>query len=383
MIYQILFISDLHFGNQKLKGKDLYNELKENFLNYYEDIVLENNSLEEPLRLMVILGGDIFDNKINYNDDDAKYVLKFIDDIVEISQLNKHKFLPIIRVIQGTLSHDLMQLSTFTYLEQRENLNFRVITTAQEEIIDDDFNVLYLPEEYMEDQTSYYKDLFNKKYSAIFGHGTFDFTEFPNSTIESEKPLKNAPVYNSILLSNLSKTFIFFGHIHIADEKDNIYYAGSFSRWHYGEEAPKGFLVGILDSEDNEYEVHRIENDLAPSYPTVKLSDYFDSETIDIEELTNIIKQIKQDKKNVRIINDTVLNLAESKMIQENFKFDDDIKIVNKHKQVLEDEDRDPTFDFILKKEFSVSETIKRFVKIKRNLDLDINLIEEAITQDV
>ena len=172
MIINGVAISDIHFGG--LPAKQLYNELRKEFL----IPIHKMDKLD-----LVVINGDLTDKKISLNDEHGRYLIKFMDDLVKICMGKGAK----LRIVKGTRNHDLNQLNNFSYLETKKKLDFRIINSISEEELYPDFKVLFIPEEYMDDQKSFYAPYLKNNYAMCFGHGTMEFQAFENQIIESEK----------------------------------------------------------------------------------------------------------------------------------------------------------------------------------------------------
>lgn len=376
----ILCVSDIHFGEHYSSSK-LYNELIQKVLYTVRD---KKDELD-----MVIINGDYWGTKLSLNSMDAKLGISFINELYTVCKENDI----LIRMIRGTLSHDHNQLGAFKYLEDEDRFFFRIINNMESEEIEledteDPVKILYVPEEYLEDSKSYYDDVLKpRSWDLIFGHGTFDFTAFSSQKILSERSLKSAPILDSKKFNAAVKGAVIFGHIHIRDDKDNVCYSGSFSRLNFGEEEPKGFYVLSYSKVSEEVELEFIENDLAPIYHTEKLSNYFKKDTIftenNIKEKVLVIEQLKKKYKGhkLRIIDDTnnVSNFS-SKVLKDRYGSDEDITL--KLQTIEQEVVRDDTFDFILKKEYSVPETVKRFIEIKYGMKIETEEIATVLEEN-
>ena len=130
--------------------------------------------------------------------------------------------------------------------------------------------MLYIPEEYMEDSTEYYKEYFNKKYQLVFGHGMFEETNF--SSKNKYQTMKKYPIFNSKEMEEICEGPIVFGHIHTAQRiRNRIQYTGRLVRSRFGEEEAKGFYIVDFDSETKETEFEFIENEITLRYDTIEV----------------------------------------------------------------------------------------------------------------
>ena len=288
-LFNVAVIADIHFG--AIRPEQLYTELKESFLNFIKDKYLD----------MIVIAGDFFNSIISLNSQSALKAFKFMRELVEICEKNEIKY---VRIIEGTLSHDNLQILNFQNYESNKKIDFKVITTVREESLSNGLNILYLPEEYMEDPISYYKDYIckpSKYYDFIFGHGMFKETSFVKD--DSESMISKAPIWDSKFLSSICRGPIFFGHIHTSQIiRKHIYYTGSFSRWVYGQEEDKGFYIFTYHMETGKYLTEFIVNKLARKFDTTKVFLEKALETQTVDELIKRLKLFKVDNLRIQVL---------------------------------------------------------------------------------
>ena len=288
-LFNVAVIADIHFG--AIRSEQLYTELKESFLDFIKDKYLD----------MIVIAGDFFNSIISLNSQSALKAFKFMRELVEICEKNEIKY---VRIIEGTLSHDNLQILNFQNYESNKKVDFKVITTVREESLSNGLNILYLPEEYMEDPISYYKDYIckpSKYYDFIFGHGMFKETSFVKD--DSESMISKAPIWDSKFLSSICRGPIFFGHIHTSQIiRKHIYYTGSFSRWVYGQEEDKGFYIFTYHMETGKYLTEFIVNKLARKFDTTKVFLEKALETQTVDELIKRLKLFKVDNLRIQVL---------------------------------------------------------------------------------
>ena len=355
MKYNIKVISDIHFGCKD--DKLLWNELQEKFF----------KTIDKNLDLLVV-AGDLFHRVIKMNEPASQYVFSFIDQLDKYSKLYNFK----IRILKGTKSHDFNQLENFKHYELN-NDNFGIADKVCVEEVLDGMTVLYIPEEYVNNEEEYYKDYFNEKYDMIFFHGTMDFAAF-SSHVVGNKNSKQAPNFKSNQIANMVRGAAIGGHIHIKQNYNKkIYYTGSFSRYNFGEEEDKGFIDCIYDTENKKCEVSYVKNDLAPAYLTVKLSDLKG----DLKTKLEKIEILKENIDNLRIDieendkkgNETIIE-AIKELSNDNIK----LKVSNSF-----EEKYDEKYTFILKKTLPLNETIQKFIEITKNKKISIERIDKIL----
>lgn len=359
--FNILNIADIHWGATKYNK--LYKELTEYFIKY---LISKKDIID-----MVCILGDYFDNKLYLNSKDSIYAIKFFNQLLNLC--NKYNIK--LRIIKGTKTHDFNQLDNFDQLESTYN-NLKIIKTVTEEEIDH-LKILYVPEEYMNDEKEFYKDYKNKNYDIIMGHGTWDICAFQNQILESERNISNSPVFIYKEWENIVNYYIMFGHIHTRQHYKKLYYPGSYSRWIFGEEKTKGFYHSIINLEDKKYKMLFIENKLATKYETINLSSIINKED-SIEDIINKINNVKNDNTKIKIDN----NIEKDKLeiIKETFSSDNTTKIELKSIKDKIEEEVNNELDFLGN---DILLNIKNYIKYKFNEEVSIEKINELTTEDI
>lgn len=381
--YVISIISDIHWG--AMPADKLYEELDKGFLKYLKSLKILD---------AVIITGDLFDNKLNLNSDHVKYLFLFIKKLFTICNDKGSK----IRFIKGTTFHDNNQLDVLKFFSNF-NVDFKIFETVSNEELFPDFNVLYVPEEYMKDTEEYYKDYFNKSYDMIFGHGMVNEVAFVAKSQLSEVSMQKAPIFKSENLLNITKGPIFFGHIHKSQcIKDRLYYVGSYSRWVYGEEEPKGFMMCAYTPKTSKYEVEFIENKNAPLYNTMIIdyssSFYRDDQNQQMDYIIRMVTNLTVDRLRIifnipetyenpilltNLINDVFMKYKHIKVVINNNSKENQKKheMEEKIKLLL------TKYDFIFDKGVSPEEKLSRFIKIKYNKDITVDNMRNYLYQKI
>jgi len=381
--YVGVVISDIHFG--VLKPMELYNQLKESFLDYIDNLAILD---------FIIITGDLFDSKISLNSDHAKVAIQFMKRIIEIAKKKNTK----IRIIKGTESHDNKQLDVLDIFYKNENVDFKIINTVSDEYLFENIRILYVPEEYIENKDDYYKDYFSQTYDMIFGHGLVNEVVFVASKQESELTMSKAPIFKTEDLLNICKGPIFFGHIHTPQViKERFFYVGSFSRWCFGEEEDKGFYLVSYVPEKGKFKAEFIKNKLAKTYNTVRIDETsaLFKENVDkiIDNMITFINTFNADYLRfvVSIPEDYENPLLLSNMLNEIFSKFSNVKLVinntNKLKQKKNVEEKInlllEKYGFIFDKNIPHEEKISRFLKIKYNKNIPVNKLRDYLYQQI
>jgi hypothetical protein len=375
MLVKGVTIQDLHFGHKATER--MYNELNQfkEFLNNNEVHILNFN-------------GDYFDRKLTGTDPHMFYALNFFSEVMDICKKKNIK----VRIILGTRSHDLNQVSTmFNHYMGKPELDIKYITTVQsEEILG--MNVLYIPEEYP-DTLEYYDEYIKGSYAAIHGHGTWDFVNFA-ATVDKENEERGngthtAPIFKYNDWKNSIKDgFAIFGHIHKRQNKANVYYSGSFTRWGYGDRSDKGFMYYEYNTDTKEWKVEYIDNEKAPRYDVIDVTDIFsgiDPNTVEVDEILKILNEQVELTDNLRI-NLAGLSEDKIKMLKKSYEHNPKVKIeviTKKAKKLMESIEPKvfEKYDYILNRKLPIEETIKRFVLEEKSVDMDLDVIREILNE--
>lgn len=388
MKYNGVTISDIHFG--ATDSSILLKELSEYFLSYLNRIKKID---------FIIITGDYFDHKLYLKEKSSNDALSFMDKIVNISRDNKCP----IRLIYGTESHEVDQYKIFSIYEKDDSIDFKIIYKVEEEELLKDLNILYVPEEYVYSKKEYYKYfLSNKdKYDYVFGHGIIQevMTEASRNSSTKDSSRKKVPVFTTSELINICKGQIYFGHYHInTNIMDKIFYVGSFTRWCYGEEKPKGFYCIKCDTKKREYEQTFIENELAKKFITYTYG--YDSSAITSEDL--LVEELNKKDKYTEIVNGNniryIFNIPENhpnpnfiiNVLNERYKFNNNVKVqlsngyvekkrkINKTKlnKVMED------YPMIFDKSYKIEDKIVYFIKKKYEYEIDVDIVKKYLFEE-
>jgi len=383
--YVGVVIADIHGG--AFKAEDLIYELDESFIKYLKSLKILD---------FVVIAGDLFDNKLSLNSDHTKYLFVFLRKLIDICIKHNAK----LRIVKGTEFHDNKQLDILKFLAN-SNCDIKVIETVADEELFEDFNVLYIPEEYVQDKDEYYKEYFNQsdKYDMIFGHGLINEVAFVAKLQESEVTMARAPIFKSDTLLDICKGPIFFGHIHKSQcIKERIYYVGSFSRWIFGEEEPKGFFTVAYTPHTSNYDIEFIENKHAKKFDTMTIdynsSFYRTDETQQIEYIVNLVNNIKVDRLRIvfNIPEDYPNPILLTNLINDIFIKYKNIKTVvnNNSKEKIKKREMEEkiktllsTYDFIFDKATPTEEKLSRFIKIKFNKNISYDKMRDYLYQKI
>ena len=374
-LFVVSFIADIHFG--ALKTELLYEQLQECFIKK-----IQNKKID-----MIVFGGDIFHSVITMNYSTSHYVLLFMERLIDLCVENGIKY---VRIIQGTMSHDNNQLNNFHIFENRTDVDVKIIMTIREEKLIEGLKILYVPEEYVLNPDEYYSEYFNmyKYYDFIFGHGMFKEVSFIAKNQESEVSMSKAPVFDSKIFINACKGPIYFGHIHTkVTIKKHIHYPGSFSRFKFGEEDPKGWYLCVYDKDSNKYIHNFVENIKAQTYNTILvniveevkpeiLTSLIDTalETDDYIKLKLVIKENIECSYLISYLNDKYQKNSAVKIeVKNEYEFRNDVLKDTKAEEICKE------YEFLFDNSYTHEEKIQKFIKVKHNRDIPIDIIKDQL----
>ena len=378
MLYKLLVIGDIHFGYYP--AELLYKEFK-----------LVINSITKDIDV-VFIAGDYFDTKLSLSSKHSIYAIKTFCDILDKCEQTNTK----LRMIRGTASHDPEnQLVNLSSIAKSSKVDFKLYLTVGEEELFPDFNVLYVPEEYMENKDEYYKEFFNKKYQCIIGHGMFEETNYvTNKTLN----MKKYPVFNSEFIEKICDGPIIFGHIHKSQKiRNRIMYTGSFTRSRYGEEEDKGFVISTYETENNSTDFKFIINDKATKFDTVSILDTSEIFSLLLNEQIQFIKEMistyKKDKLRIKInipknYDNTKVFIDSVTTVFGNME-NVDIVIMDNTKEETKQKTKEIVdklmlkYNFIFDKSISYEEKIQQFIYNKKGEKIDLENIRKIINGNV
>ena len=384
-MYKGVVIGDVHHGARD--DDNIYNELNDVFMYHLEMM----DQLD-----FIIINGDWFHSKMYLNDRACIQAITTMNKIISLAIDRKSK----VRVVYGTESHDSNQYTIFNKYKFNA-VDFKIITTVEEEELFPDFHVLYIPEEHIYDKKEHYKDYFNnkQKYDFVFGHGVIQevMTYIKRDSGKKSDRLK-VPVFTSAELEYICKGLVIFSHYHIySNINDKVFYIGSFSRWQFGEEEPKGFFE--LTKDDDKCEALFIQNYMAETYVTLSYdqsSPIFYNENDFVKELDKVEKMVGEHMyDHIKLDIQIPMGFPNTKFItqytKEKFKFNDSIKIeiTAMDEKIRDDSQKEQLQEIIDKyacifdKSIPIEEKISYFIKTKYDKDISIEKIKYYLYRDL
>lgn len=370
-------ISDIHTGAQPV-------EILKYELDLFLDVFRESNWK------VLFFAGDLYHMKMIAHSPHMTMTLRFMAEIFKIAKEKNCK----IRIIRGTASHDNDQLNLISALEVALDIDIKIFNTVDEEEIFPGVNVLYLPEEYIEDGDSYYAPYYDKTYDFIIGHGLVDKAAFIAHLQESEETRKSAYIFPVKKLHEMSHGPIYFGHIHKHMMIDRFRYVSSYSRWSFGESEEKGFMTGVYHPDDKDFTDIFMVNKRARRFDTIKISE--DSELFKLtpqDIVVSILETVNDTiTDNVRIeihipksyeMSSLLTNLLNETIKNRNIK----LKIVSTYKEKMVEEIREKVdqmlnkYKIIFDKSAPVEVKISEFIKLKYNVNIPVDEMSNILTE--
>lgn len=230
------------------------------------------------------VAGDTFDMKEYLSSEVVTTYLLIMKDLLKLTE----KFGTMFYIIEGTRTHDAMQLDTLevifndicecdriTFIKEVTNMNICGM------------EVLFIPEEYLIDQDAYYEEYFKKHYDLIIGHGMTDMMWYAKPS--KDKTQSTAPVFKVDDLCKIAN-YSYFGHVHFPMHggKNNRFLSlGPVTRWEFDKDKPCGMYYIEYDKASGIAFEEFVENIYAPYMPTVSITI---NENIDIEALNKNIR---------------------------------------------------------------------------------------------
>lgn len=247
MINIYAFIADLHLGT-KLPQMDYLKSLDRFF-----ELIKKH---DEECHVIFVLG-DLFDHRLTI--EESKFAAVFLVNLVCNDCGRDGKQHVPIHFIHGTYSHDNEQYEIYLkILELIEGVEIFYTKTACVNDVNG-VSVLYLPQEYGNVD---YSNFFNNNYDIIIGHGPM------SSHTKNPCPSQQSEIMHSVeQLGSISKICV-FGHYHgYTDFGNNVFYAGPWLKWKYGEDEPCVFFMC-----NDDFKVETTINPFAMKYDTIEIN---------------------------------------------------------------------------------------------------------------
>ena len=354
--------------------------------------------------LGVFITGDLFHTQLSMNSKSAQLANELINALTNIVIIQSFSQLFILR---GTYGHDYGQLNNYKSLMQNYPDKFFIVDTLTTDLVINNYKFLCIPEEYMKNQTEYYKEAFSNKYDILLAHGFLKANCFNKN--ETERKMPDMPIFNENELAKICRVGIFGHDHHHAVYADHIWYNGSYSRNEHGEEEAKGMLVHYIDDESVETEF--VENDLALKFQTYYLPQLLKVEKstklYDFQKLVKIIKQKSKecDFLKIKVGKDDILRQPELIELLKDYFIKYGKRIVIEGSGIIlkngemvtigsaNDGETDEAvlkenskYEFLNDSQYNIIQKIQKFINVKHGdsvkVELDEEFIRNAISPD-
>ncbi|MNP98179.1 hypothetical protein D3C85_107920 [compost metagenome] len=249
-------LGDVHLGHNKTSTdhilKNLYKAFPDN---------AETGELD-----MIIIAGDLFDRLIYYPDPNISLIRRWM--FLFLNMCKRRDI--VVRILEGTPSHDWKQSMHFISENEVAEIGCDVkwVESLSIEYIERfGINVLYVPDEWKHETDDVWKDVC--KEMSEKGLAQVDFTVLHgafNYQLPSHVPV---PTHIPERYMEITKYFVFGGHIHKRSQYGNILAAGSFDRLTHGEEEDKGHYRVAVDRDNVNHEIRFVVNEGAKLYKSV------------------------------------------------------------------------------------------------------------------
>ena len=257
MIYKFITFADVHWG--AMDSTLMYNNL---------ELILEFIRQMKDEIDFVVIAGDYFDYRLQLNSKTALLAIEWFDRLISTCKESNVKK---VRMFKGTREHDNDQLEVFRHPYETDDGFFKIFNNTKSEELLPGLRCVYCPDENM--NLSLYHQVYYNEFiphpNIGFFHGNFDtiLPEIEFNRIQEHN--LSTMIYEYSRFSRVIKGPLISGHWHVKSDYDSLFYVGSFDRWKFNEEEDKGFIYGEINTETDEYFIHRINNPLAAEYKTI------------------------------------------------------------------------------------------------------------------
>lgn len=281
---KVLTISDIHLGCQANPARMMTKAL---------DKLLTKELLSDIDILFI--AGDVFDKGLAFNHNDVPVIVSWIGRLLRLCAREN----VIVRVLEGTPSHDRTQSRVFEALNNAEEFtsrcNLKYIAEVDIEYMEEfDIHVLYIPDEKntsdeitLQQVKAMMKARAIEKVDFAVMHGFFEFQVPAGQTRR---------FHDSHEYLNLVRYLIFIGHDHTHQQQGRIFVQGSPDRQRHGMEDHKGIVRAVVNR-DGSFKAKFIINENAMLFKTIEVPE-------DIELADTMITQLAEsvpDESHIRV----------------------------------------------------------------------------------
>jgi DNA repair exonuclease SbcCD nuclease subunit len=293
---KILFLTDVHFGNKRVPAAYIKEDIEKHVIPQLDD------SID-----LFLLGGDFFDALLSL-DNEAGWTALYVIDML-LMKAQQHQFL--IRVLQGTYTHDRKQNRTFVsrvprVLGTTDHDLVKCVYSLDIEHIDLlDIDVMYIPGDLP------YKNCYERAKELLVSHGlkkvdVIVHHGFMDHLLPKIDAISRANVLTEQQFLDLTSGVVLSGHYHTPSVHNRLISGGSFTRFCHGEEEPKGFFIVTLDTNTHGLHPEFIENKSAPPFITIDITqcgnDLDKAKTMYSDRVASLLSEYPERNIYVRII---------------------------------------------------------------------------------
>lgn len=280
MSLKMLVFSDLHLLSKTVPTEFLISNL--------------NKSLPDSSRLadvdIIWLAGDVFDNIGNFSDSDIILVQLWIIRLLKLCK----KWNIVLRVLEGTPSHDRKQSLHFEHLNKAAGINCDVkyfSELAIEYIECFEINVLYVPDEWRATT----KETENMVLALLYEHklDKVDYAIMHGSFAHQLPNIAHVPIHDAEFYLSIVTRYIFIGHIHLMSRYDRILAQGSHDCLRHNEESDKGHFMVIAEDNPEMDKVIFVKTETPAIFLTVNICN-MTSDEVELK-LNDILSTINKD----------------------------------------------------------------------------------------
>lgn len=268
-------LSDIHFGHPNTPTISIIDNIRK---------ALPDNAETGELD-MIIFSGDLFDRLLYLPDPNIFEVRAWINVFLRMCKRRDI----VVRVLEGTPSHDWGQAKIFTEINEMAEIgaDVKYVPTLSIEYIERfDASFLYVPDEWRPEPDDTWREVM-----ALLQANGLDKVDFAimHGSFPHQLPAHvKAPSHDPDRYLGIVRHYIFIGHIHRHSIWDRILVPGSMDRLCHGEEDPKGHLR-VTVNPNGRNTITFVENKGAKIYRTINCTG------LDLDHALTTIDSIMKD----------------------------------------------------------------------------------------
>lgn len=268
----VVVFSDVHLGHKNTPTQSIIDNLM---------TVVPDTRQSEKID-MVIISGDLYDRFLTYPQEETYLIEDYLMYLIRLCK----KWNIALRVLEGTPSHDWKQSRHIDMINKGMSVqaDVKYVETLSIEHIEQwGIDILYIPDEWSNDNEDTRRQV--EELMSLHGLSQVDFTVMHGQFAYQLPEHVKAPVHNPEFYADITRHYVFCGHVHKPSRYRNIIVPGSFDRISHGEEHAKGHWVLNIDP-NGEDVVTFVENKNSTIYKTIEC---------DNVELETVLSQIDKE----------------------------------------------------------------------------------------